>query len=321
MKEHLIQEDNYEEWLKVDVPSGSRLDVALVNKTEKSRSFIQTMIAEERVLVNGQPKKSNYKVQEEDIIEINYPEPKELNVEAENLDLEIVYEDDDLLVVNKPQGMVVHPAPGSWSGTMVNALLFHCPNLSSINGVIRPGIVHRIDKDTSGLLVVAKNNISHNNLALQIKEHTAHRRYRAIVHGILSEPSGTINASIGRDPRDRKKMAVVFQNSKEAITHYYVLQRFLQFTEIRAVLETGRTHQIRVHMAYLKHPVLGDPLYGPKTNPFDIKGQILHAENLKFIHPTTGQEMEFNADPPNSYQEILRNLTAITNEHRESENE
>lgn len=317
MKEHLVDEIIYEEWSKIEVPIGIRLDVALVEKTEKSRGFIQTLIVEERVLVNGQPKKSNYKVQAEDVIEINYPEPKELNVEAENLDIEIVYEDDDLLVVNKPQGMVVHPAPGSWSGTMVNALLYHCRNLSSINGVIRPGIVHRIDKDTSGLLIVAKNNISHNNLALQIKEHTTHRRYRAIVHGVLSEPSGTIDASIGRDPRDRKKMAVVFENSKEAITHYYVLQRFIQFTEIRAVLETGRTHQIRVHMAYLKHPVLGDPLYGPKNNPFNIKGQILHAENLKFIHPTTGQEMEFNIDPPKSYQEVLTNLAEQT-QHKES---
>ncbi|KUO66718.1 MAG: RNA pseudouridine synthase [Gracilibacter sp. BRH_c7a] len=320
MKEHL-QDDNYEEWLKIEVPSDLRLDVALVNTTEKSRSFIQTLIAEERVLVNGQPKKANYKVQEDDIVEINYPEPKELNVEAENLDLEIVYEDDDLLVVNKPQGMVVHPAPGSWSGTMVNALLYHCRSLSSINGVIRPGIVHRIDKDTSGLIIVAKNNTAHNNLALQIKEHTAHRRYRAIVHGVLSEPSGTIDAPIGRDPRDRKKMAVVFQHSKEAITHYYVLQRFVQFTELRAVLETGRTHQIRVHMAYLKHPVLGDPLYGPKNNPFNIKGQILHAENLHFIHPTTGQEMEFHTEPPSSYQEILNNLVEINNQHRESDNE
>lgn len=320
MKEHLVDEIIYEEWSKIEVPIGIRLDVALVEKTEKSRGFIQTLIVEERVLVNGQPKKSNYKVQAEDVIEINYPEPKELNVEAENLDIEIVYEDDDLLVVNKPQGMVVHPAPGSWSGTMVNALLYHSRNLSSINGVIRPGIVHRIDKDTSGLLVVAKNNISHNNLALQIKEHTAHRRYRAIVHGVLSEPSGTIDASIGRDPRDRKKMAVVFENSKEAITHYYVLQRFIQFTEIRAVLETGRTHQIRVHMAYLKHPVLGDPLYGPKNNPFNVKGQILHAENLKFIHPTTGQEMEFNIDPPKSYQEVLTNLAEQT-QHKEQENE
>lgn len=312
MNEHLDKDDiNYDEWLKIEAPVGLRLDIALVEKTEKSRGYIQTLIAEERVLVNGLAKKANYKVQEEDSIEINYPQPKELNVNPENLDLEIVFEDDDILVVNKPQGMVVHPAPGAWSGTMVNALLYHCRNLSSINGVIRPGIVHRIDKDTSGLLIVAKNNTAHNSLALQIKEHIAHRRYRAIVHGVLSEPSGTIDAPIGRDPRDRKKMAVVFRNAKEAITHYYVLQRFMRFTEIRAVLETGRTHQIRVHMAYLKHPVLGDPVYGPKNNPLDMKGQVLHAETLKFIHPTSGEEMEFNADPPQSYQNIVTKLSEM----------
>lgn len=314
MIENLYKDEmSYEQWIKIEAPIGLRLDIALVKSTQKSRGYIQNLITEERVLINGQPKKANYKVQDEDTIEINYPEPRELNVMPENLDLEIVYEDNDLLVVNKPQGMVVHPAPGAWKGTMVNALLYHCQNLSDINGVIRPGIVHRIDKDTSGLVMVAKNNTAHNNLALQIKEHTAHRRYRAIVHGVLSEPSGTIDAPIGRDPRDRKKMAVILQNSKDAITHYYVLQKFLHFTEIRAVLETGRTHQIRVHMAYLKHPVLGDPLYGPKNNRLDIIGQVLHAENLKFIHPTTGQEMEFYADPPQSYQDIVIKLSAENN--------
>ena len=322
MAEQLIQDEIlYEEWQPVIVSSGLRLDVALAQKTEKSRSYIQTLITEERVLVNGQPQKSNYKVQEEDQIEINYPEPKELNVEPENLDLDIIYEDDDLLVVNKPQGMVVHPAPGAWSGTMVNALLYHSKNLSNINGVIRPGIVHRIDKDTSGLLIVAKNNKSHNGLAEQIKEHSAQRKYRAIVHGVLSEPSGTIDAPIGRDPRDRKKMAVVFQNAKNAVTHYEVLHRFINFTEIRAFLETGRTHQIRVHMAYLKHPVLGDPLYGPKNNPFGIKGQVLHAENLKFTHPVTGKEMEFTADPPETYHEVVAKLSLVTESKPESKPE
>lgn len=315
MSEHLIQDEvHYEEWLPVEVSSGIRLDVALAQKTEKSRSYIQTLITEERVLVNGQPQKANYKVQQEDEIEINFPEPKELNVEPENLDLDIIYEDDDLLVVNKPQGMVVHPAPGAWSGTMVNALLYHCHSLSDINGVIRPGIVHRIDKDTSGLLIVAKNNKAHNHIAHQIKEHTAQRKYRAIVYGVLSEPSGTIDAPIGRDPRDRKKMAVVFRNAKEAVTHYEVLQRFNKFTEIRAVLETGRTHQIRVHMEYLKHPVLGDPLYGPKNNPYGLKGQVLHAEHLRFVHPTTEEVMEFMAEPPDSYREIITRISMITAE-------
>lgn len=310
---------DYEEWLKAEVPVGLRLDVALTETTAKSRSFIQNLIQEERVLVNGQVRKANYRVQEDDLVEINYPQPRELDVQPENLDLDIVYEDNDLLVVNKPQGMVVHPAPGAWEGTLVNALLYHCQNLSGINGVIRPGIVHRIDKDTSGLLVVAKNDEAHHSLAHQIKEHTAGRSYRAIVHGTLSEPSGTVNAPIGRDPRDRKKMAVVFKNSKEAVTHYYVLERFFLFTEVRAVLETGRTHQIRVHMAYLKHPVLGDPLYGPKKNPFGLKGQVLHAETLGFVHPRTGEKMEFQADPPKSYVDLLDSLKQVKESYAEDD--
>ncbi len=305
-------EYEFEEWHHIDVPPQYRLDIALTEKTGKSRSFIQNLIQEERVLVNGQARKSNYKIQPEDLVEINIPEPRELDVQPENLDIEIIFEDGDLLVVNKPQGMVVHPAPGSWNGTLVNALLYHCKNLSGINGVIRPGIVHRIDKDTSGLLVVAKNDDAHHHLAAQIKEHSANRTYRAVVHGVLSEPSGTIDAPIGRDPKDRKKMAVVFKNSKDAITHYYVLERFFQFTEIRALLETGRTHQIRVHLAYLKHPVLGDPLYGPRKNPFGLEGQVLHAETLSFVHPRTEQRMEFTADPPEYFKDILGKLKQLT---------
>lgn len=313
MNENLIKEEiDCDEWLPVDVPIGLRLDVALAEKTKKSRSFIQNLIGDNRVLVNGQVRKANYKIQEEDEVEISFPQPRELDVLPENIDLEIVYEDNDLLVVNKPQGMVVHPAPGAWNGTMVNALLYHCQSLSGINGVIRPGIVHRIDKDTSGLLVVAKNDDAHNKLALQIKEHSVNRSYLAIVHGVLSEPSGTIDAPIGRDPKDRKKMAVVFKNSKEATTHYSVLERFYQFTEIRAVLETGRTHQIRVHLAYLKHPVLGDPLYGPKKNPFGLTGQVLHAETLGFIHPNTGEKMEFTAEPPKSFLDVRTRLKQLT---------
>lgn len=313
MNENLIKEEiDCDEWLPVDVPIGLRLDVALAEKTKKSRSFIQNLIGDNRVLVNGRVRKANYKIQEEDQVEISFPQPRELDVLPENIDLEIVYEDSDLLVVNKPQGMVVHPAPGVWNGTMVNALLYHCHSLSGINGVIRPGIVHRIDKDTSGLLVVAKNDDAHNKLALQIKEHSVKRSYLAIVHGVLSEPSGTIDAPIGRDPKDRKKMAVVFKNSKEATTHYSVLERFYQFTEIRAVLETGRTHQIRVHLAYLKHPVLGDPLYGPKKNPFGLTGQVLHAETLGLIHPNTGEKMEFTAEPPKSFLDVRTRLKQLT---------
>ena len=322
MNKNLVQEEFvYEEWQTITVSPGRRLDVALAEKTEKSRSYIQTLIQEERVLVNGQVKKANYKVQEGDQVEINFPEPQALDVLPENIPLEIVYEDNDLVVVNKPPGMVVHPAPGSWHGTLVNALLYHCRNLSGINGVIRPGIVHRIDKDTSGLLVVAKNDEAHHKLAEQIKEHSAGRSYRAIVHGVLAEPSGTINAPIGRDPKDRKKMAVVFHNSKEAITHYYVLNRYYGFTEIRAVLETGRTHQIRVHMAYIKHPVLGDPLYGPKKNPFGLQGQVLHAESLSFLHPASGRKMEFTVDPPPAFLEVLNKLKNMTEYNSENEYE
>lgn len=313
-QEEIEQEEiEVEQWLNVKVEAGLRLDVALTEATQKSRSFIQKLIADERVLVNGQVKKANYKIQPGDQVELNYPELTKLDVQPENIPLDIVYEDNDILVVNKPQGMVVHPAPGSWSGTLVNALLYHCQNLSGINGVIRPGIVHRIDKDTSGLLMVAKNDEAHHNLAQQIKNHEVARNYRAIVHGSLAEPSGTIDAPIGRDPKSRKKMAVVFKNSKKAITHYYVLNRFMNFTEIKAVLETGRTHQIRVHMAYLKHPILGDPLYGPKKNPFGLQGQVLHAEFLAFRHPKTGQLMEFTADLPETFRKLKEKLKTIAN--------
>jgi len=298
----------YEEWQMMSLPSGLRLDMALAEKTGKSRNFIQNLIDEELVTVNGQVRKANYRVQDEDAVEINIPLPRELSIQAEDIELDIVYEDNDLLVVNKPQGMVVHPAPGAWSKTMVNALLFHCKNLSGINGVIRPGIVHRIDKDTTGLLVVAKNDHSHNYLAAQIKEHSVTRKYRAVVHGVLSEPSGTINAPIGRDPKDRKKMAVVLKNCKDAVTHYYVLERLNEFTMIRAELETGRTHQIRVHMAYIGQPVLGDPLYGPRKCPFDLKGQMLHAETLGFNHPGTGKRMEFTCEPPKSFMDVVERL-------------
>ncbi|UWG96101.1 RluA family pseudouridine synthase [Dehalobacter sp. DCM] len=304
----VTENDGPDTWQTVEVTSGQRLDTALAAKTEVSRSYIQVLIQDERVLVNGLPRKANYRLQDNDTVEISFPPLQQLDVQPENIPLTIVYEDEDLLVINKPQGMVVHPAPGAWSGTLVNALLYHCQNLSGINGIIRPGIVHRIDKDTSGLLVVAKNDDAHHHLAGQIKEHTAGRTYRAVVHGVLSEPSGTINAPIGRDPKDRKKMGVVFKHSREAVTHYEVLERFVQFTEIRAVLETGRTHQIRVHMAYMKHPVLGDPLYGPKKNPFGLAAQVLHAETLQFVHPRTGEKMKFTVSPPASFITVLETL-------------
>lgn len=309
-----LPEDNptYQEGKDIhefELPEGIRLDVGVTEVIGKTRSFIQSLIEGGFVHVNGLAKKSNYKMRSGDHVKVIIPPPKELQVEAENIPLDIVYEDDDVLVVNKPQGMVVHPAPGSWNGTLVNALLYHCRNhLSGINGVMRPGIVHRIDKDTSGLLAVAKNDQAHQGLAAQIKEHSMARKYIAIVHGVILESTGTVEAPIGRDTTDRKKMAVSFHNSKSAVTHYEVLERFREFTFLRARLETGRTHQIRVHMAYLKHPVLGDPLYGPRRNPFGIEGQMLHAEHLGFVHPRTGEWLEFTVEPPEIFIKTINQL-------------
>lgn len=314
MKENQVEfEDEEYETLEskaqdFELPEGVRLDVGVTEVIGKTRSFVQNLIEEGFVRVNGEPRKSNYKIHPGDRVRVVIPPPQELQLEAENIPLDIVYEDEDLLVVNKPQGMVVHPAPGSWQGTLVHALLYHCRHLSGINGVLRPGIVHRIDKDTSGLLVVAKNDGSHQGLAAQIKAHSMARQYIAIVHGVVLETTGTIDAPIGRDVSERKKMAVTFQHSKPAVTHYHVLERFRAFTYLRAKLETGRTHQIRVHMAYLKHPVLGDPLYGPKRNPFGVEGQMLHAEHLGFVHPRTGEWLEFTTQPPERFNEVLHQL-------------
>lgn len=302
--EEFTLEDTSEE-MEVELPEGIRLDVGVTELLGKSRSYVQGLIADGHVTVNGLLKKANYKVRSGDQIRILVPPPQELEVVGEEIPLDIIYEDEDLLVVNKPQGMVVHPAPGAWTGTLVNALLYHCRDLSGINGKLRPGIVHRIDKDTSGLLVVAKNDLTHQGLVEQLKTHSVTRQYQAIVHGVIGEPSGTVRAPIGRDPGNRKKMAVVFRNSKEAITHYEVLERFKDFSYINARLETGRTHQIRVHMAYLQHPILGDPLYGPKNNPFRLDKQMLHATLLGFRHPRTGENMEFEAAPPAVFQEVL----------------
>lgn len=305
--EDFSSRDDREE-MDVHLSEGSRLDVGVTEFLGKSRSFVQGLIADGHVTVNGSAKKANYKIRLGDQVRVVLPPPKELEVVGEDIPLEIIYEDEDLLVVNKPQGMVVHPAPGAWTGTLVNGLLYHCKNLSGINGVLRPGIVHRIDKDTSGLLVVAKNDLAHRGLAEQLKAHSVIRQYKAIVHGVIMEPSGTVNAPIGREPGNRKKMTVIFRNSKEAVTHYEVLERFADFSYIKAGLETGRTHQIRVHMAYLQHPILGDPLYGPRKCPFGLERQMLHAAHLGFHHPRRGEFMEFEAPLPQSFQKILENL-------------
>lgn len=291
-----------------ELKEGIRLDVGVTDVLGKSRSFVQGLIAQECVKVNGTPKKANYKVRQGDKVEVEIPTLRESTADPENIPLDILYEDEDVLVVNKRQGMVVHPAPGAWTGTMVNALLYHCHNLSGINGVLRPGIVHRIDKDTSGILVVAKNDIAHQGLAAQLKAHTMARKYRALVHGIVLEPSGTVDAPIGRDPSNRKRMAVVMHHSKPAVTHYSVLERFSETTYLEVRLETGRTHQIRVHMLYVKHPVLGDPVYGSKKNRFGLHGQMLHAAHLGFEHPRSGKWMEFDAPVPKVFSLLLEKL-------------
>lgn len=274
-----------------------------------SRSFIQKMIKEEQVFVNGKPVKANYRLRTDDEICFDLPEAVEPDIEPENIPLDILYEDDDLLVVNKPKGMVVHPAAGHYSGTLVNAILYHCQgNLSGINGVMRPGIVHRIDMDTTGSLIVCKNDFSHNSIAEQLKDHSIVRRYRAIVHGVLKEDEGTIHTTIGRHPNDRKKMAVNVRNGKDAVTHYQVLERFRDYTYIECRLETGRTHQIRVHMDSIGHPLLGDTVYGNRKSPFHLQGQTLHAMILGFIHPRTKEYIETAAPLPEYFSHLLRIL-------------
>lgn len=273
---------------------------------EHSRSQIQQWLKDEHITVNGEVTRSNYKVKEQDEISIDVPEPEELNVLAEDIPIEIVYEDDDLLVVNKPQGMVVHPSAGHQHGTLVNALLYHIKDLSSINGIIRPGIVHRIDKDTSGLLMVAKNDQAHVALAEQLKDKTSLRKYIALVHGEIAHDKGEINAPIGRSKNDRKMQAVI-EGGKPAVTHFEVLERFEGYTLVQLQLETGRTHQIRVHMKYIGYPVAGDPLYGPRKT-LKGNGQFLHAEMLGFKHPTTGQMMVFEAPLPDLFEKTLDQL-------------
>ncbi|MFC7372099.1 RluA family pseudouridine synthase [Fictibacillus iocasae] len=288
-----------------DVQAGQRIDKVLSDVQEDwSRSQLQGWIKEGIVLVNGNVVKTNYKCSEGDSIEIVVPEPVVYEVEAEDLNLEIIYEDSDVLVVNKPRGMVVHPAPGNYSGTLVNGLMAHCKDLSGINGVLRPGIVHRIDKDTSGLLMVAKNDKAHESLVQQLKDKTTTRKYKAIVHGVLPHDFGTVDAPIGRDKSDRQRMTVTDDNSRDAVTHFNVLERFPNFSFVECQLETGRTHQIRVHMRYIGYPLAGDPKYGPRKT-LDIGGQALHAETLGFVHPRTGEYMEFSAPMPEDMQNLL----------------
>ncbi|MNM41518.1 Ribosomal large subunit pseudouridine synthase D [compost metagenome] len=285
-----------------------RIDKYLSEVIEnKSRSFIQGLIDNDNIKVNDKLIKSNYKLKLNDIIEVNLPEPLELEVKAEDIKLDIVYEDHDVIVVNKPQGMVVHPAPGNYTGTLVNALLYHCKDLSGINGVIRPGIVHRIDKDTSGILVVAKNDNSHNFLAAQLKDHSMKREYYALVEGRVKNDIGTINEKLGRDPKDRIKMAIV-KEGREAITHYEVLENYDYTTLVKCNLETGRTHQIRVHMTHIGHPLVGDPVYGYKKSKFKLMGQMLHAKTLGFVHPTTKEFLEFSTELPSYFKNIIEKL-------------
>ncbi|SCJ54891.1 Ribosomal large subunit pseudouridine synthase D [uncultured Clostridium sp.] len=286
-----------------------RIDKYLSTVIEgKTRSFIQGLIEDKAVTVNGKIIKSNYKLKSNDEIIIILPEPIELDVKAENIDLNIIYEDSDVIVINKPKNMVVHPAPGNYTGTLVNGLLYHCKDLSGINGVIRPGIVHRIDKDTTGILVIAKNDESHNSLAKQFKDHSIKREYYALVEGRFSKESGTIDKPLGRNKKDRLKMDIV-EDGRRAVTHYEVLEQYDKGVSlIKCTLETGRTHQIRVHMASIGHPLIGDQTYGYKKQKFKIEGQALHAKTLGFIHPTTGEYIEFTSDLPEYFEELIKKL-------------
>lgn len=293
---------------------GKRIDAFLSDKLEDfSRSAITKAIEKGLLTVNDKTVSKSYKLNLDDEVSFTIEDPVELDVVAQDIPLDIVYEDDDLLVVNKPKGMVVHPAAGNYTDTLVNALLFHCKDsLSGINGVLRPGIVHRIDKNTSGLLIVAKNDISHRHLAQQIKEHSFTREYLTIVYGNIKDDSGTIDAPIGRHHTDRKKMCVTTKNSKNAVTHYEVLERLNGYTFLRCKLETGRTHQIRVHMSYIGHPVAGDDVYGPKKVIKQLEGQCLHAQKLGFIHPKTNEYLEFSSEIPSVFSEFLHKLQKLS---------
>lgn len=289
-----------------------RIDAFIASRLSLSRSFAAELIDDGKVLLNGSAVKKRALVKSGDEVTVEIPELKEPEALPQDIPIDIVYEDDDLLVVNKPKGMVVHPAPGNSDGTLVNALLYHCKGtLSGINGVSRPGIVHRIDKDTSGLLIVAKNDVAHIHLAEQIKEHSFTREYMAICYGNVKQDSGLVSAPIGRDPKNRQRMAVVYKNSKSAVTHYEVVERFEGFTLMRFRLETGRTHQIRVHMASIGHPIAGDPLYGPKKVITELCGQCLHAGKIGFIHPKTNQYLEFEAELPEYFKKYKAKLKPL----------
>ncbi len=290
-----------------DDNNGVRIDKVLSEEfPDISRSFIQKLIKDEKITVNGKTIKSNYKTAASDMINIEIPDAVETDILPENIPLDIVYEDEDIIVINKPKGMVVHPAPGHYSGTMVNALMYHCKdNLSGINGVLRPGIVHRIDMDTTGIIVACKNDFSHRSLAEQLKDHSITRKYEAIVYNSFKEKTGTVDAPIARNPIDRKKMAIDRVNGRNAVTHYTVIKNLKGYAHIECQLETGRTHQIRVHMASIKHPLLGDSVYGPAKCPYNLTGQTLHARTLGFIHPRTGKYVEFTSELPDYFNKLL----------------
>lgn len=290
--------------------AGERIDKYLAEQLpDITRSYLQKLLKDGSVQMNGKPVKASTKTAVGALIALTIPEPEEPEILPENIPLDILYEDSDVILINKPKNMVVHPAAGHYTGTLVNALMYHCRgDLSGINGVLRPGIVHRIDKDTTGVLIVCKNDRAHNALAEQLKEHSITRKYRAIVCGNLKEDEGTVDAPLGRHPQDRKKMAIVRSGGKRAVTHYRVLERFGNYTYIECRLETGRTHQIRVHMASLGHPLLGDEIYGRAKSPFKLEGQTLHAMVLGFIHPTTGEYMEFEAPLPEYFEKLLEKL-------------
>ena len=305
MSEHIqfeITENSYSEYI------GERIDKCIGNLlTDTSRSYIQKLLKDGNILVNQKTVKASYKLQSDDVILVALPAAMLPDIEPENIPITILYEDDDLLIVNKPKGMVVHPAPGHYSGTLVNALLYHCQgNLSGINGVMRPGIVHRIDKDTTGSLLVCKNDFTHQQMAQQLKDHSISRKYQAIVYGMVKDETGTVNIPIGRHPQDRKKMSVHAVHGKEAVTHYTVLRRFEKYTHIECRLETGRTHQIRVHMAAMGYPVLGDQVYSNRPCPFSLTGQTLHAEELSFEHPRTGEYITTHAPLPEYFAKLLK---------------
>lgn len=295
---------------QIEAGEEERLDKSLSDAVpDLSRSYIQKCIKEGLALVNGQPCKANYRLRVDDEVSFQIPEAVEPAIEAENIPLSVLYEDEDVLVVDKPKGMVVHPAPGHYSGTLVNSVLYHCKGqLSGINGVLRPGIVHRIDRDTTGSLIICKNDFAHQAIAAQLKAHSLNRNYRAIVWGVVSGEEGTIDAPIGRDERDRKRMAINEKNGKDAVTHYRVLERFREYTYIECRLETGRTHQIRVHMTSIGHPLLGDEVYGSRKSPFHLEGQTLHAYTLGFVHPRTQVYTEVKAPLPAYFTHLLEIL-------------